>query len=133
MTGQKTLMLPAVLTLVAIPTMGSIDQAAASPPTAQRISLVNTGEAGQYASASGEGWFFRADGLFVRLINGRVVQLGRWALSADGTQVIIGVPGSPPVIYAIETLEAILRSLDVAAASGAIKLTLARFSAFWHS
>jgi hypothetical protein len=126
-------MLPAIFTLVAVPAMGSIDQAAASAPTAQRIALVNTGEVGHYASASGEAWFFRADGVFVRFIHGQVVQTGRWVFSADGTLVMIRVPGAPPIIYAVETLDAILKAMDVAAASGAIEQTLARFAAFWHS
>ncbi len=133
MRGQKTLMLPTIFTLVAVPALGSVDQVAASSPMAQRISLVNTGEAGRYAAASGEAWFFRADGLFVRFINGQVAQLGRWVLSADGTQVMISVQGAPPVIYDIETLEAILKSMDIAAASAKIELRQGRFAAFWHS
>jgi hypothetical protein len=133
MRGQKTLMLPTIFTLVAVPAMGSVDQVAASSPMAHRISLVNTGEAGHYAAASGEAWFFRADGLFVRFIDGQVAQLGRWVLSADGTQVMISVQGSPPTIYDIETLEAILKSMDIAAASAKIELRQGRFAAFWHS
>jgi hypothetical protein len=133
MRGQKTLMLPTIFTLVAVPAMASVDQVAASSPMAHRISLVNTGEAGHYAAASGEAWFFRADGLFVRFINGQVAQLGRWVLSADGTQVMISVQGAPPVIYGIETLEAILKSMDIAAASAKIELRQGRFAAFYHS
>jgi hypothetical protein len=133
MKGQKTRILPTIFTLVAVPAMASVDQVAASSPMAQRISLVNTGEAGHYAAASGEAWFFRADGLFVRYMNGQVVQLGRWVLSADGTQVMISAPGAPPVIYALETLEAILKSMDIAAASARIELLQGRFAAFYHS
>jgi hypothetical protein len=133
MTGQKTLMLPTIFTLVAAPAMASVDQVAASSPMAQRISLVNTGEAGHYAAASGEAWFFRADGLFVRYLNGRVAQLGRWVLSADGRQVMISFQGAPPVIYDIETLEAILKAMDIAAASAKIELRQGRFAAFFHS
>ena len=133
MRGQKTLMLPAIFTLVAVPAMASVDQVAASSPMAHRISLVNTGEAGHYAAASGEAWFFRADGLFVRFINGQVAQLGRWVLSADGTQVMISVQGALPVIYGIETLEAILKAMDIAAVSAKIELRQGRFAAFYHS
>jgi hypothetical protein len=133
MIDPKTLILPTIFTLVAVPAVGRVDAVAAGSPMAQRISLVNTGEAGQYAAASGEGWFFRADGLFVRFIHGQVAQLGRWALSADGTRVMISVPGSPPVIYAVETLEAILKSMDIAAAAAGIELAQGRFAAFFHS
>jgi hypothetical protein len=133
MTGPKRVILPTIFTLVAVPAMGSVEPIAASSPIAQRIALVNTGEAGHYAAASGEAWFFRADGLFVRFINGQVAQLGRWVLSADGSQVMISVQGAPPVIYDIETLEAILKAMDIAAVSAKIELRQGRFAAFWHS
>jgi hypothetical protein len=133
MTGPKTMILPTIFSLVTVPAIGGVGNAAASSPMAQRISLVNTGEAGRYATASGEAWFFRADGLFVRFIHGQVAQLGRWALSADGTRVMISFPGAPPVIYGVETLEAILKSMDIAAAAAGIQLAQGRLNAFYHS
>ena len=46
---------------------------------------------------------------------------------------MISLPGAPPVIYAVETLEAILKHMDIAAAAAGIELAQGRFAAFFHS
>ena len=143
MINFKTLLLPAVFTLITVPSLGIADTAPAGVPAANRIALVNTGQAGYYTSAGGEVWFFRGDGLFVRYLFGRVAQAGRWVLSADGTQVLIQVPGAPPAIYNLETLEGVLEAMKIALlnvenspagnAAAVLKILQERFSAFYHS